>query len=865
MQDFRKTASEILEELKTAPCGLSSEDAKERLSRDGFNQLRESKRKSIPVMFLEQFKDFLVIILLIAAVISGFFGESKSAITIGVVVTINAILGLVQQLKAESSLEGLKKLSSPTAKIFRNGEKLVVEAKELVVGDIVLLDAGDYIPADGRIIEASSLQIIESSLTGESTAVEKTIEAIDKDELPLGDMTNMVFSSGLVSYGRGKFVVTATGMNTQIGKIAELIQSAKERKTPLQERLDDFGKKLGMIIMAIAVIIFALNIYRGSEFIDAFMFAVALAVAAIPEALSSIVTIVLSVGTKKMAEKKAIIKKLPAVETLGAASIICSDKTGTLTQNKMTVMHNFSLSGEDCSKEDEVTSQLLRISVLANDGAVTEEGVEIGDPTETALIQYANKFGTTQQMEAQVLPRLGDLPFDSDRKLMSTVHEIGDKFYLFTKGAPDIVINRATMALTKNGPIQLDDEIKEKFLKQNEAYSSKGLRVLAFAMREVDCINLHFGHEHELVLVGLLAMIDPPREEVKAAVAQAKSAGITTIMITGDHKITAKAIATELGIYEEGNLAIDSLEFSAMTEELYATNLEKIRVYARVSPEDKIRIVQAWQSRGKIVAMTGDGVNDAPALKQSDIGVAMGITGTDVSKDAAAMILQDDNFATIIDAVAEGRTVYSNIKRAIQFLLSGNTAGIIAVIYAAMVALPNPFSALHLLFINLVTDSLPAIAMAFEKQDPKLMELAPREKNESIFAGGMGKMVILQGFIIAVVTIIGFYIGLSTGEVAIAQTMAFSTLCISRLLHGFSVRSRRSLLKTGLFTNLYMVGAVAIGLVLQIAVLKIPALMGIFETTSLPNNLTMYLIILPLIPMVLNEIIKWTVYRKYQK
>ncbi|MGL5440082.1 MAG: cation-translocating P-type ATPase [Filifactoraceae bacterium] len=866
MKDFQKDFALVLEELGTGKLGLTKEVVEERLKRDGYNQLEEAKKKSLIVMFFEQFKDFLVIILIISAGVSGFFGESKSAITICVVIIINAILGLVQHLKAESSLEGLKKLSSPTAKVVRNGEKIIIPANELVVGDIVLLDAGDHISADGRLIEASSLQIIESSLTGESTAVEKITEAIDEEDVPLGDMTNMVFSSGLVSYGRGKFVVTATGMDTQIGKIAKLIQSAKERKTPLQDRLDDFGKKLGMIIMGVAVVIFALNMYRGSEFIDAFMFAVALAVAAIPEALSSIVTIVLSVGTKNMAEKRAIVKKLPAVETLGAASIICSDKTGTLTQNKMTVMHSYSLSGEDkLPHDDEVTAQLLRISLLANDGAITEEGVEIGDPTETALIKYANKFGMSQQMEAEMLPRLGELPFDSDRKLMSTSHEVGNKFYLFTKGAPDVILRRATKILSHDGALELTDELRKQFSHQNEMYSSKGLRVLAFAMREVTSSKLSFEDENQLTFLGLLAMIDPPREEVKMAVDQAKSAGITTIMITGDHKVTAKAIATELGIFEEGNLAIDSLEFESMSQEEYEKKLEDIRVYARVSPEDKIRIVQAWQKRGEIVAMTGDGVNDAPALKQSDIGVAMGITGTEVSKDASAMVLQDDNFATIIQAVAEGRTVYSNIKRAIQFLLSGNTAGIIAVVFSAIIGLPNPFSAIHLLFINLVTDSLPAIAMAFEKHDPMVMKSFPRKKNESIFSGGMGKLIIVQGFCIGVVTLIGFYIGLSTGDLLTAQTMAFSVLCISRLLHGFSVRSRRSLFKLGLFSNMYMVGAVVVGLILQGLVLTNTFLMDIFETVKIPYDLLPYLVILPFIPMVINEILKWTLYREYQK
>ncbi|MGB5823646.1 MAG: HAD-IC family P-type ATPase, partial [Proteocatella sp.] len=726
MNYFNQEPKQVIKSLDTTMQGLSSQEVQGRLETNGYNELREGEKKSTFQLFLEQFKDFLIIILIIAAGVSFAFGEKKSAVTICVVLILNAILGVVQQKKADSSMNSLKKLSAPTAKVIRDGQTLQIPARELVVGDIVTLDAGDYIPADGRILESSSLQVIESSLTGESTAVDKQAQAIEKEDVALGDLINMVFSSGLVTYGRAKYAVTETGMDTQIGKIATLIQSAKERKTPLQERLDDFSKKLGIGIVIISIGIFALNMFRDAKFIDAFMFAVALAVAAIPEALASIVTIVMAVGTNKMATKNAIVKKLPAVETLGGASIICSDKTGTLTQNKMTVAHTFTLDGEDLPLERRTNAEtMVGVSILANDSSIGSDGKEIGDPTETALLNFAIKNGMDRERVQNRYGRLGDLPFDSDRKLMSTLHKFRKRDHIFTKGAPDILLGRSTRVLKGNEIYDLTEEERNIFIEQNYKYSSQGLRVLAFAMTEHEDDFLDMHDEKNYVFIGLIAMIDPPREEVKGAIVRAKKAGIRTIMITGDHKITASAIAQALGIMEEGDIAVDSIEFDEMSEAEYAEKLEKISVYARVSPEHKIRIVQAWQDREKIVAMTGDGVNDAPALKQADIGVAMGITGTDVSKDAAAMVLADDNFATIIEAVSEGRAVYANIKRAIQFLLSGNLGGILVVLYAALLGLPNPFSALHLLFINLVTDSLPAIALAFEPADETLMDAKP--------------------------------------------------------------------------------------------------------------------------------------------
>lgn len=858
MSYFNQNKKEVMEAFETSEVGLSEKEVSKRIEENGYNELKEGKKKSTFILFLEQFKEFLVIILIIAAGISFVFGEEKSAITIGTVLILNAILGVVQTKKAESSLNSLKSLSAPSAKVIRAGKPLQIPARELVVGDIVVLDAGDYIPADGRIFESSSLQVIESSLTGESTAVDKNAHQLPAKEVALGDMVNMVFSSSLVTYGRGKFVVTATGMKTEIGKIANLIQTAEERKTPLQERLDDFSKKLGIIVAIIAAAVFALNMFRGAEFVDAFMFAVALAVAAIPEALSSIVTIVLAVGTNKMASKNAIVKKLPSVETLGAASIICSDKTGTLTQNKMTVIHTFTMDGEDQKIVSENTQDaLIGIALLANDSNITEEGKEIGDPTETALINFGASLGISHSEVKEKYKRLADIPFDSDRKLMSTLHHFKGKEYIFTKGAPDVLLRRSNRSLKNGEIITLTSEDKKLFEKQNHNYSEQGLRVLAFGMTELTDDELDLLDEKDYIYVGLMAMIDPARPEVKDAIARAKSAGIKTIMITGDHKVTASAIAQNLGIIEEGDLAIDSLEFELMSDEEYGLKLEKISVYARVSPEHKIRIVKAWQDRGKIVSMTGDGVNDAPALKQADIGVAMGITGTDVSKDAASMVLSDDNFATIVEAVSQGRSVYANIKKAIQFLLSGNLGGILTVLVAALLGLPNPFTALQLLFINLATDSLPAIALAFEPADETLMKASPRKKDESIFAGGLAKTIALQGTLLSLVTTIAFFIGLKLGDTLVAQTMAFTTLCLARLFYGFFVRGNRPLLKIGIMSNKFMLYAVIIGIAMVALVLNVPFISDIFEVSKISGNLTLYVIGLSLIPFVVMEISKY--------
>lgn len=868
MNSYNLTKEEALQKMKSREEGLKQEEVNEIRAQYGYNELAEGKKKSLVAMFLEQFKDFTVIILIIAALVSLSFGEAKSSITIGVVLILNAILGVVQQLKAESSLESLKNMAAPSAKVIRDGVKVEIPAREVVPGDIVTLDAGDNIPADGRIIESFNLQVMESALTGESTSVEKFSKELHEDKVALGDQINMLFASGLVTYGRGSMVVTGTGMDTEVGKIAGLLRNAEARKTPLQEKLDDFGKKLGIAIMAVCALIFGLSVFRGAPLLDSFMFAVALAVAAVPEALASIVTIVLAVGTKRMAAKHAIIRKLPAVETLGGASVICSDKTGTLTQNKMTVVDNFLFGKEKVDFEKQglgAHRDLMFISLLCNDSSIGEDGKEIGDPTETALVSFGARYNYIQTNLKQEYKRKQELPFDSDRKLMSTVHYIDDKSLLLTKGAPDVMFSRAKYIRIDDEVKPLTDDLMAELREANEKFSSQALRVLAFGYKEVPEDKIvSIEDEEDLIIVGLLAMIDPPREEVFEAVKKCLSAGIKPVMITGDHKTTAKAIAKNIGILKDEDMALEGKELDEMSESDLNENLEKISVYARVSPEHKIRIVKAWQEKGRIVAMTGDGVNDAPALKQADIGVAMGITGTDVSKDASAMILTDDNFATIVEAVAEGRTVYNNIKRSIQFLLSGNTAGIITVVYAALLGLPNPFSALHLLFINLLTDSLPAIALGLEPFDSTLMKDKPRNPKESIFAGGLDKMIILQGAVIAVGTITAYHIGLKSGGAMMAQTMAFSTLCLSRLVHGFNVRSRKSIFKIGFFSNPFVVYAFLIGAALQIGVLTIPVFRNIFEVTPIGFESFRYVAMLSLMPLVVVEIVKF-IYSKTQK
>ena len=822
---------ELFREMDCGEEGLTAAQAAERLKRYGSNELQTGARKSTLRIFLEQFADFLVIILILAAAVSAVLGDVESMLVILAVITMNAVLGTVQTVKAAASLDSLKRMSAPTAKVLRDGRVVQVPGREVVPGDVVLLEAGDAICADGRLLECASLKCAESTLTGESLPVEKHIAPIG-GEVPLGDRRNMVFSGCFVTYGRGKFLVTGTGMGTEMGRIAALLKSTGEKKTPLQVSLDQFGRRLSAIILVVCALLFAISVLmRQENIMNAFLFAVALAVAAIPEALSSIVTIVLSFGTRKMAAENAIIRKLQAVEGLGSVSVICSDKTGTLTQNRMTVQKLYTagriISAAEADFRDPVQEPLLRTALLCNDATVNENG-EVGDPTETALVRLGEDHGFDEEAIRSRWPRLTEIPFDSDRKLMSTVHQMSGGLLMVTKGAVDVLLGRCIIT----------PEERKAAEDANQRFSQEGLRVLAFACRRIDRAELSLADENSLDFLGLIAMMDPPREESKAAVAECIAAGIRPVMITGDHKVTASAVAKEIGILTEGTQAVEGADIDGMSDEELREFVPKVSVYARVSPEHKIRIVRAWQERGNLVAMTGDGVNDAPALKQADIGVAMGVTGTEVAKDAAGVVLADDNFATIVRAVKNGRNVYANIKKAIQFLLSGNMAGILAVLYASLMGLPVPFAAVHLLFINLLTDSLPAIALGLEPHTDAVMEEKPRPRSEGILTRSFLLSVALEGLVMAAATIGAFHVGLRCGGAGVGSTMAFATLCLSRLFHGFSCKSPRPVVLTGRFwNNRYLLGAFVVGVVLLGIVLLVPALEPLFQVVQLTAGL----------------------------
>ena len=845
---YKETSEQTMKYFNTSIEGLSQSEAKKRLKENGFNELREKEKVPTWKLFIDSFKDPLIIILLVAALVQVFLGEIMESIIIFIVLILNSILSVIQTKKAESSLDSLKQLSVPHAKVIRDKHKITVLSKDLVEGDIVVLEAGDYVPADGRIIECQTFKVVEGMLTGESEPVLKHEDKIEED-CALGDQKNMVFSGSMVVYGRATYVVTACGMKTEIGKIADLLDNAESKSTPLQNKLDDFGKKLGMAIVILAIVIFGIEVFRGSNVADSFMFAIAIAVAAIPEALSSIVTIVLAKGTNTMAKKQSVVRKLPAVETLGCTSVICTDKTGTLTQNKMTVVDFYmygvkdkilatNVDGGEVALDDDLGEQEIALtlaSTLCNDSDVTNEGIEIGDPTEVALINHANKNNIDYKAVREKCNRLNELPFDSDRKLMSTINKVDNEILMFTKGAPDVIFSRCKYALDDGEVVSINEEIINEYKKINEEFSNKALRVLAFATKNVENEDIEptLEDEDDLILIGLMAMIDPPREEVYDAVKEAKESGIKTVMITGDHKATAAAIGRDIGIMEDGDLALTGKELDDLSDEELDEKLEHISVYARVSPENKIRIVKAWQRKNKITAMTGDGVNDAPALKQADIGIGMG-SGTEVAKDASAMVLLDDNFATIVNAIEVGRTVYNNIKKSITYLFSGNLGGIIAILFAVMADWANPFTTIQLLFINLVTDSLPAIALGFEEPEKNIMKNSPRHPNESILAGGTLKTVLFRGSIIGSLTILAQYIGMqSSPEMGIA--MAFATLTLSRIVQTFASRSNtETIFSLGFTSNKYALGAVVVCL-MMFSLTLLPFMRDIFSMPAAFN------------------------------
>lgn len=893
---FSKTVTETSEYFKTdLKKGLNLEGVEESRKKYGINELKAKKKKTLLIKFLEQFKDFMIIILIIAALVSGIIGYIENegitdSIIILIVVIMNAIIGVAQESKAEKSLEALQKLSSHVAKVIRNGELIIIPSKELVPGDIVVLETGDYVPADLRIIEAVNLKVQEASLTGESVPVEKNIEAISDEKVGIGDRTNMLFASSLITYGRGKGIVVETGMNTEVGKIASIINDTNETETPLQEKLNKLGKTLGIGALIICAVIFVIGLLYGKNPLDMFMTAVSLAVAAIPEGLAAVSTIVLAIGVQRMVKKHAIVKKLPAVETLGSATVICSDKTGTLTQNKMTVQKIFynnklvDIPEVNLEEEDAVLEKLVYVSMLCNDTKIGTDKQLTGDPTETALINMGFKLDFQPAIYEQ-MPRIKEIPFDSDRKLMTTVNKIGEKFVVCTKGGVDELLNRCTKYIL-NGEIKTDlDDYKNQIKENNEKMAKDALRVLAMGYKELDYEPTDEEMkdiENNLIYIGMVGMIDPPREEVKLAVQKCKTAGIKTVMITGDHKITAVAIAKALGILEKEDEAITGAELEEMSDEELTKNIRKYSVYARVSPEHKVRIVKAWQANGEIVAMTGDGVNDAPALKTADIGCAMGIVGTDVAKEAADVILTDDNFATIVSAVEEGRRIYDNILKAIQFLLSSNVGEIIVLFVAILITpllskifgidihLIEPLLPIHILWINLVTDSLPALALAVDPAEKDIMKRKPIKPKKGVFTKGMIWRVVYQGVMIGIITLAAFVIGLGTKNVPvieglteqevrveIGQTMAFVVLALSELVHVFNIRNNKeSIFKTKIFNNGKLILAILVSAILMFVILLIPGLRAIFSIPVLPMSNIVEIVILVLLPMVIVEIFK---------
>lgn len=857
-----ETKDSVIKELQSHPSqGLSSLQVSSKLTQYGENRLTEKKKKTNVQRFLDQFKDVMILILLAAAAVSFIIAciegnpkEFFEPVLILFIVILNAIMGVMQESKAEKALDALKSMSAPHARVIRDGKEQIIDASQLVPGDIIHLEAGDFVPADARLLSSISLKSEEAALTGESVPSEKDADGIVEVESPLGDRTNMVFSGCSITYGTASAIVTATGMNTEMGKIANLLDNENETQTPLQQKLSKLGKYLGFLALAACGVIFAVGILNGIPTMEIFMTAVSLAVSAIPEGLPAIVTIVLSIGVQRMAKKNAIIRRLPAVETLGSASVICSDKTGTLTQNRMTLVKAY-LDG--ASRTEDITDtnseevrKLLLYGTLCSDGSVVFENGEekhLGDPTETSIVYAAYRNGMEKDAVNKLYPRLGGIPFDSDRKLMTTIHKIDGKYIAIVKGAFDMMASRCI-----KGDLKTAANITEKM-------SRNALRVLAIGYKELENVPANPTSEEvecNLTFMGLVGMIDPPREEVKDAVATCKAAGIKPVMITGDHIVTATAIAKALGIWTEGDLAITGAELDNLNDSQLDAQVRKISVYARVSPENKIRIVKAWQRAGQVVAMTGDGVNDAPALKAADIGCAMGITGTDVAKGAADMTLTDDNFTTIVSAVREGRSIYANIKKTVGFLLGTNIGEVVSVFTAMLLWHKSPFLSIQLLWLNLVTDSLPAIALGMEPIEDDIMDEQPKPKDEGLFAHGFGIQIVLQGILFGAISLIAFRMGeTATGQLAGGQTLAFMVLALSQIVHSFNMRSGHSLLKTGIFTNTKLNGAAAISIFLVLAVLFTPLSVP-FGLMTLPLNLYLKGLVLIFVPVVLMELAK---------
>ena len=890
---FNKTCQEVEQELKTdCQKGLSSNQVQENMKKYGLNELQEKKKDSLLKKFLEQFKDFSIIVLIIAAIVSGVVGVAQGegftdTIIILIVVILNAVIGVAQESKAEKSLEALKKLSSHASKVIRNGKEQVIPARELVPGDLVIIETGDYIAADLRIIEAVNLKSQEASLTGESVPVEKITEKIDGNEIGIGDRKNMLFSSSLITYGRGKAIVVNTGMNTEVGKIAGMLDNAEKQETPLQQKLNDLGKTLGIACLAICAVIFVIGLLQGKEIIDMFMTAVSLAVAVIPEGLVAVSTIVLAIGVQKMVKKHAIVKKLPAVETLGSSTVICSDKTGTLTQNKMTVEKVFCDDELQDVKKVNTTEDFKKLvynCMLCNDSRLLEDGQLAGDPTETALVDMAFKLDYEQSIYREN-PRVEEVPFDSERKLMTTVNKKNGKYIVYTKGGVDELLKCCNSFLYK-GEVRTSINNYAKWIRENnEKMAKDALRVLAFAYKELDHMPSKTEMktiESDLTFIGMVGMIDPPRIEAKKAVEKCKKAGIKTVMITGDHKVTAVAIAKKLGILKDENEALTGTELEKMTDEELTKNVRKYSVYARVSPEHKVRIVKAWQANGEVVAMTGDGVNDSPALKTADIGCAMGKVGTEVAKEAADVILTDDNFATIVSAVEEGRRIYDNILKVIQFLLSCNVGEVIVLLLATLFApqigqwfgisditMIQVLLPIHILWINLVTDTFPALALAFDPANKDIMDRKPVKRNEGIFTKGRTFRIIYQGLMIGLLTLAAYLIGLGTTNKAIdgltleqtkievGQTMAFIVLAFSELIHVFNIRdNKNSIFKTGILGNGVLILAILASALLMVVILFIPQLRTIFSIPILPSDNIIETIVLVLSTIVIVEIMK---------